>query len=651
MMRKLFIAVALCLSMAGYAQNNSITALLEKAGDAGDYKHAPYVTIFDSTSVEMQESGLSYFHMHSLYKILTPAGAKEKAIIKYGYDPLTAFVELREATIYRKNGEIESLDVSKVLDYAAPARMIYWGAREIMLEVGRLEPGDAVELKMFKKGFTYALLQQELPAEDERYIPPMRGHFYDIIPFYSSTPLLEKNYTVSVPKDKVLQYEFYNGEAKSSVVLRGDRYIYSFTKSDIMPVSRESNMVAFDNVLPKLLLSTSPDWEAKSTWFYGVNEDYGAFESIPEVKKKVDEILTEAQTEMDSVSLLTHWVADEIRYSGLSMGEGEGFTLHNAEMNFTDRCGVCKDKASMLITMLRAAGFESYPAMTMAGSRIDYIPADQFNHCVTVVKMSDNKYHVLDPTWVPFTRELWSSLEQQQNYLMGLPEGADLSITEISPAENHYLNMDGVASLDENGTLSGEFKLVAEGQEDASIRRLFTSNYKAAWDEALKKELKATAPFVKVLEMDYGKPYDYLAGPLTITIKYEIEDYAIVGEKEMILKPYLVSGIFKRAMTHLYMNTYPEEKNYPFKDRCSRLINIHEQIILPEGFTFEEVADKHLSDIASTEYSITQKDRVLMIDLMFRSEKRVYEASEWADFRTAVLKHKDLIKKSIVLTR
>ena len=92
---------------------------------------------------------------------------------------------------------------------------------------------------------------------------------------------------------------------------------------------------------------------------------------------------------MDSISLLTHWAADEIRYSGISMGPGEGYTLHSGEMNFTDRCGVCKDKAGMLITMLRAAGFESYPAMTMAGSRIDYIPADQFNHSVTVVKLKD----------------------------------------------------------------------------------------------------------------------------------------------------------------------------------------------------------------------------------------------------------------------
>jgi len=272
------------------------------------------------------------------------------------------------------------------------------------------------------------------------------------------------------------------------MVLKDSNKIFTFSKSNILPIKREPGMVAYSDVAPKLLLSTSPDWKAKSLWFYGVNEDYGSFETTPEIDKKVAEILINAKNEMDSISLLTHWAADEIRYSGISMGPGEGYTLHNGEMNFTDRCGVCKDKAGMLITMLRAAGFESYPAMTMAGSRIDYIPADQFNHSVTIVKLSNGKYKLLDPTWVPFLRELWSSAEQQQNYLMGLPEGADLMITPISAPVNHFFKIYGNSEIHTDGTLVGEFLLTAEGQSDASIRRMFTSGYRTEWDKNLEKE-------------------------------------------------------------------------------------------------------------------------------------------------------------------
>lgn len=144
---------------------------------------------------------------------------------------------------------------------------------------------------------------------------------------------------------------------------------------------------------------------------------------------------------MEKIAVLTHWVADNIRYSGISMGKGEGFTLHNTKMNYTDRCGVCKDIAGTLISFLRMAGFEAYPAMTMAGSRVESIPADHFNHCVAVVKLSNGTYMPLDPTWVPFCRELWSSAEQQQNYLPGVPEGSDLCITPVSAPENHYVRI------------------------------------------------------------------------------------------------------------------------------------------------------------------------------------------------------------------
>ena len=192
-------------------------------------------------------------------------------------------------------------------------------------------------------------------------------------------------------------------------------------------------MVDLFDAAPKLMLSSTPKWQDKSLWFNKVNENYGSFNAIPEAQKKVNELIKGKKTEMEKIAVLTHWVADNIRYSGISMGEGEGFTLHNLKMNYTDRCGVCKDIASTLISFLRMAGFESYPAMTMAGSRVEKIPADHFNHCVAVVKLSNGTYIPLDPTWVPFVREVWSSAEQQQNYLPGVPEGSAELLGRRSP--------------------------------------------------------------------------------------------------------------------------------------------------------------------------------------------------------------------------
>ena len=438
----------------------------------GEDAYAGYdrVTLLDSTAVTVQPSGSGAFILHKAFRVQTPKGAVNSRVIKYDYDPLTAHAEFRYATIYRANGDVINLDVTEARDYAAPARAIYWGARQIMLEVGRLQPGDIVEYEIAKKGFTYALLTAG--DDEERFIPPMRGQFYDIVPFWTTEPTMRKVYQVSMPMEKELQFQFYQGECASSMRYEEGRKVYTFTATDIRPFEREPNMVDLFDAAPKLMMSSTPRWQDKSLWFHKVNEDYGSFDPIPEAQKKVDELIQGKKTEMEKIAVLTHWVADNIRYSGISMGKGEGYTLHNLKMNYTDRCGVCKDIAGTLIAFLRMAGFEAYPAMTMAGSRVESIPADHFNHCVAVVKLSNGTYMPLDPTWVPFCRELWSSAEQQQNYLPGVPEGSDLCLTPLSAPENHYVRIHADNHINERGTLRGRFTITAEGQSDSNIRRI-----------------------------------------------------------------------------------------------------------------------------------------------------------------------------------
>ncbi len=628
-----------------------VSELIRNSGNAKDYPGAGKLILFDSTYSDVQETGLTYVYTHRLYKVLNAKGALDLSTITYGYDPLSAYVEFRKVIIHKADGKTFELDISKVMDYPAPARAIYWGAREKMIEVGRLETGDAVEVFLFRKGFTYALLAGD---DDDMYIPPMRGHFYDIIEFWSRDPMLEKVYQTAVPKDKLVQYDVYNGELQSSAWIDDGKMVYTFSKKDILPLKYESGMVAFSDVAPKLLISSSPDWYAKSLWFYNVNEDFGSFDVTPEVKEKVDEILAgEAKTEMDSISLLTHWVADEIRYSGVSMGEGEGYTLHKGAMTFLDRCGVCKDKAGMLVTMLRAAGFESYPAMTMAGSRIDYIPADQFNHSVTVVKLRNGEYKLLDPTWVPFLRELWSSAEQQQNYLLGVPEGADLGITPLSAPENHYFKIIAKSMIEKDGSLEGSLILKAEGQSDGSIRGLFTRALKNSWEQNVERELKRTYPLMEIKSIEFEDPYDYLAGPIELKISYSIPDFAIVTDNEIIFTPVVVSGIFSRAMSHMYWNVEKEDRKYPFRDRCSRLVELHENIKLPGKLTVAYLPEaENFTDAPAAfegDYKISKSGNAMMMNMKLTLNKRIYDKEDWGAFRKAVAAHQRFSREPVIL--
>lgn len=609
---------------------------LKKAAEA-DSRFAGFPTsiLLDETEVKVSESGSGSFTIHKVVMIQNEKGALANRLIKYDYDPLTAIAEFAEVKIYRADGSVDKVDLGTAYDYAAPARAIYWGARQIMIELGRLEAGDVIDYTINKKGFTYALL---LTGEDERFVPPMRGEFYDIVPFWVDQPTVRKTYTVSYPKEKDVQYEFYQGTCRSSIRMEDGRKVMSFSVENVLPFEKENAMVNLFDVAPKLMLSSTPEWKDKSLWFYGVNEDYGSFEPIPEAQKKVDELLKGVTDEMKRISILTHWVADNMRYSGISMGKGEGYTLHNTKMNFTDRCGVCKDKAALLISMLRMAGHEAYPAMTMAGSRIETIPADHFNHCVAVVKLKDGTYIPLDPTWVPFNREIWSSAEQQQNYLPGIPEGSDLLLSPVSAPENHYFKINAKTRLTKDGTLKGEYTVMAEGQSDAAVRRPFLQGYADRVTRTLEAELLRVSPQARLISVDVSNPKEYQEAPIKMTIKFIIPDYAVVTDNLIMCKPLVLTNLYSGIRTFLKVDTTAEERKHAFKDNCSRLMVLDEVLTLPEGYKMvqDPMQYTYESDIASFEGSCSQQGNVLKVGQTLSLGKRVYEAEDWTDFRSAV---------------
>ncbi len=633
-----------------------ITALLTALCFTATAQYEGYqsLTLFDSTNVFMEESGLSWVEYHKCVRMLDYSGCKENSVVKMDYDPLSAYVEIRKVVVHHKasgtTDTIVSNNKGKVYDYVAPARLIYWGASQKMAEVGHLEPGDELETWTFRKGYTYALLTGD---DESRYIPPMRGHFYDIVPFWSTQPVMEKVYKVNVLTAKNLHFSFYNDFSNTSCdsTIEGDRTVYTFRRINIMPLKHEPAALADNDMQCKLLLSTAPNWESKSMWFYGVNEDYGSFNSTPEVTAKVRELLVPAKTELDSISILTHWVADNIRYCGISMGEGEGYTLHSAKMNFTDRCGVCKDKAGMLVAMLRAAGFKSYAAMTMAHERIDRIPADQFNHSVCVVQRRNGQYQLLDPTWVPNVRELWSSAEQQQGYLMGLPNGADLMETPTSPADNHYLRINGKTKIKKNGTLEGTLTITAEGQSDASVRGVFSAR-QSEWQRNLELELLRIAPNAVIKKVTHTDPDRYLEQPVSITYKFSIPDYALVDDDRIAFIPLTARNPYSRAMGHLYFDTTAITRTQPFADRCSRLVEITETITLPgeyKSMEYNASVQGVVSPAVNYGCGFKLEGKTLTFGETAMYNKRVYEASDWPPFRQAVANQKKVAATPVIL--
>lgn len=640
--------------------DGELMALVQRAGASADNGDADQVAVFKRTTVDVEDSGLAHIVEWQVIKCLTEKGAGQLSRLRFDYDPLSNTVEIRRARLLRRTGPPVVLDPARALDLPQPQQAIYWGARMKVLPLPRLAVGDAVEVETYTKGFLIAYLDEIAgPAagssgagEDEKYVPPMRGHFYDVVYFQDEIPVRLRHYSVTTPRNKPIQFEVYNGEVKSFVSFDADRLSYRFWKENLPAFHAEPRAVAGADVQPKVVLATVPSWKDKSRWFSEVNEPQ--FAANDAIRAKVAELTRGLARDDDKISAIVHWAADNIRYSGVTMGKGEGYTLHSGAMIYEDRSGVCKDKAGMAITMLRAAGFTVYPAMTMAGARVERVPADQFNHCVTALKKNDGSYELLDPTWVVLSPELWSSAEGEQNFLIGAPEGQELAETPAFDPAANKVRIDSTLTLGADGVLSGVLVVTAKGVAEQRLRReLAQGQYgrdRQSWFERL---INGIAPGAEVAPVKVAfRDLADVGKPLRLEISFRAPHYAMISDGRLFFAPPAARHPLRGPSLAPYLEAAGlARRTQAVQLGAPRMMEASETITLPAGLKVARLPrDRSLGGRAA---SLTTQARLsggkLVYDYRLTVAKRVVPVDDYANFRDVVQEAKALADDLVVL--
>lgn len=635
-----------------------VTAALAAVGDKGDYPDADQVVVFDRSDITVEPSGLSHMRNHRVVKVLTGSGAARASFRRLDYDPATQSITVERIVVHRADGAVEPVDLDGLVDVIAPAHAIYWSARMLGIDLPRLHPGDAVEVQTYRKGFQIAYLTGEGPqgrtfgdSEDESiFIPPMRGHFYDSVLFQESIPIVEKTYTLHTPRTMPVQYAVYNGEVVAEQTFDADTFTYRFRRTDMPAAEHEWRSTGLSDYAPKVVMATVMDWGEKSRWFHDAN--VAQFDVTPEIQAKVESITDGLKTDAERISAINHWVAQNIRYCGFNMGEGEGYTLHPGDMVFRERAGVCKDIAGMSITMLRAAGFTVYPAMTMAGARVEYTPADQFNHCVVALKNDDGSYKMLDPTWVPYSRYDWSRSEGEQHYVVGSPEGEDLSIIRTYTPEENGLVMKIEAKIDDRGTLHGRIFLDPSGNSDTRLRRAVGSTPRDGVEPDLRRWLTALGPNVEVDQVKFGDPEDW-AEPMRVRVEFTIPGYATVGERTVTWLPLgarLVMANYA-GMFRWVGHDLAEERETPALLWANGQVVLTESVEIPRGFTAAEpdAVNAGSADGAGLcDFAWSADGRKLLLTGRIVAADRTVTPDRWPDFRAAVTAFDEMGDRTLV---
>ncbi len=612
------------------------------------YPGATSVVVFDSTVVRVHETGYAETYRHTLTKLLKPSAVRAQNVYRVIYDPLSNETDILLLRVHKFDGRVLEVDLHRVQDLPAPAGIILWDNRMKIVQLPHLDVGDAVEVATLRRGFRVAYL---LAEPEERFIPPMRGHFYDIVYFSSSQPVLYRRYELRLPKDKPVQFETYNGEVASSCTWETDTLVYVWEKRDIRPFEREPGMVSFSDVATKVVIATVPDWPTKSRWFFRVNEP--SLRPTPEIAAKAREIVEGLDTDEERIAALVHWVAQEVRYLGLSMGKGEGYTIHPAAMTFRDRGGVCKDKAGLLIAMLRALGYEAYAVMTEAGARVERIPADQFNHCVAAVRTADGSLRLLDPTWAPNSRELWSSAEARQHVVIGTAEGRELEQAPYFPPETNYFRMRIRSKLLPDGTLRAHLQVQADGAPDTHIRRWLARTPLRDRARSLSIALAHGLPAAVVRNARWLDPEDF-ASPTQLEADLEVPGYAVRAGDELLFVPLSHFLAFSPDWGMDFLNLdRPKKRRYPYRVRATRLVVVQEDLDLPKGF--RPIHTPPRTEVsgqgAEYRYAADHARGKLSVQVRFAIKHRILSPDTYSNVREALAELKKRTRAFVVLGR
>ncbi len=656
---------------AGAQTDDEIRVLIAKAGEAKDYPDAAVVAVFDRMDVTVEESGLAHYRRHTLAKILTDAGALQQASLRFDYDPASNFIDVESVRIFRKSGATETVDLSTLRDLFAPAYMIYWGARMKLLGLNRLEVGDAVEVRTDKKGFEIAYLGEgeggagenssgageaatgegQTVGDDSRYIPPMRGHFYDVVYFQDTYPFEEKRYDLHMPKDKPVQFEVYNGSLYSAQKFDEKEVHYSWWLFDIPAMKEEPRMAEAPDIATKLVLATLPSWEEKSRWFAAIHDTI--YTDNQPIKKLVKDLTAGCKTDVDKVTALQHWAAQEIRYSGLSMGKGEGYTHHPGKMSYCDRCGVCKDKAGMLITLMRTAGYDVWPALTMAGARVEEVPADQFNHSVVAWRHKDGTFTMLDPTWVPYSTELWSSAESEQHYVIGTPEGEGLMQIPYSPPEKHVLRVVSRGAVDGDGNLNGTLHLEGTNYMDQRMRRWLGTHKRDDLRTYVEGWLAAISPDVVVTKIAIGDPLDFKK-QFVLDVEYRVPRYAVAAGGTLdFASPAWKLGFGKTPLLNAASVVDLEKRAYPLFIWNTQTYECDEKITIPAGMRPRDLegTSSKTGEYAAYEMARSCGDKAIRNTGSVFVKRRTIPADAYPEFRSIIKGAGDFGTHRVVLER
>jgi len=557
-----FVCSSVCLAELPKLIDTDSILSLNKSVNLEEYPNADEVLLDEYQKTVYNSDGTSKTYDDVYVKVLTEKGKRSNRQISFSYTLPYSTVKIETLEIIKPSGEVVPVNIEEnsreVINQDQMSANIYNpNSKVLQAGIPGLEIGDIVHYITFRD-----TVKARVPDT-----------FSDYSVFEYDLPILNTTYEVVAPTDKPLVNIELKDSVKDTVIFsetkNKDTITYKWVVSDVPKAFPEPSMPAMYTVVQRLLVSTISDWQDISRWYWKLCLPH-IEATTPEMKTKVEELISGCENSSEKITNIFNFVSQDIRYMGITPEkEAPGYEPHDSSMTFENRYGVCRDKATLLVSMLRLAGFNAFPVIINAGPKKDEeVPQPYFNHAITAVKGDDGEYILMDST-DESTKRLLPAYLSDCSYLVATPEGDPLRTAPIIPAEENMMIIDNVGIIDENGTLNVDTELNFNGINDNAYRGYFAKQKPEDVKKYFERVLSGSISGAKLKGFEM-KPVDMLdtSTPLSVDLSYTVDNYVKGNDTVAIIKPPSI-GVRVGMINFIIGNTGLQKRKYPMKTQIA----------------------------------------------------------------------------------
>jgi tetratricopeptide (TPR) repeat protein len=486
MRNRLLALIFSCLLTAIAVSQQSSQSSSKPLDKAHDYSEESFVIEKLNAHYRFEADGTGRKELVARIRVQSEAGVQQWGQLQMGYNSANERVEIPYVRVLQADGSVVKAGDDAVQDLSAPVEHeapVYTDYRQKHITVPGLRPGEVLEYDMVTVIHT----------------PLAAGQFWTEYEFDKNNIVLEETVDVDVPSDRPLKLKNKTGMDPKITEANGRRN-YHWTNShleredddkakDKDKDKKKKKKHSPDDDRPDIQVTTFASWEQIGRWYAGLEKDRRA--PSPEVRAKAEELTKGLTSDLDKTEALYDFVAKNFRYVSLSLGVGR-YQPHAASDVLHNQYGDCKDKHTLLVSLLEAEGLHASSVLINSSRKLDPdVPSpSQFDHVITMLPMGSEEVWMDTTAEVAPFRLLSFTLRNKQALVIPPvdPPSSVAPHLETTPTDTPMPDMevsDIEGKINEIGKLDAHVHYQFRGDEELMLRSIFRRVPQANWQRVV----------------------------------------------------------------------------------------------------------------------------------------------------------------------